>query len=158
MSELIVRRATRPWAHNDVVYRLTRDGRRHEECLEILHGFTKKVCTSIWYPAWVPQWPYSSHACSVHHLYHSSWIKQYKSIELRVQILSPDISISIKTGYELDELDCRGSFPASGKRFPHFYSIRTGFVAHPVSCSKCIGDTFCGGKGAGAWSWPLISI
>ncbi|PNF35384.1 Cytochrome P450 4C1 [Cryptotermes secundus] len=43
ISRLITRRVPRPWLHNDFLYKLTRDGRRHNECLEVLHGFTKKV-------------------------------------------------------------------------------------------------------------------
>ncbi|XP_069699708.1 cytochrome P450 4C1-like [Periplaneta americana] len=43
MSELTVHRMFRPWLHNDFLYKLTEKGKRHAECLRVLHGFTKKV-------------------------------------------------------------------------------------------------------------------
>ncbi|XP_069699710.1 cytochrome P450 4C1-like isoform X1 [Periplaneta americana] len=43
MSELTVHRIFRPWLHNDFVYKLTEKGKRHEECLRVLHSFTKRV-------------------------------------------------------------------------------------------------------------------
>ena len=32
-----------PWLWPDPIFRLTREGREHERCLEIIHQFTKKV-------------------------------------------------------------------------------------------------------------------
>ncbi|XP_069699717.1 cytochrome P450 4C1-like isoform X1 [Periplaneta americana] len=43
MSELTIHRIFRPWLHNDFVFNLTEKGKRHEECLRVLHGFTKRV-------------------------------------------------------------------------------------------------------------------
>ncbi|XP_070168055.1 cytochrome P450 4C1-like [Polyergus mexicanus] len=41
--ELICYRAIRPWFHNDLLFSLSPQGRKHKKILKILHGFTEKV-------------------------------------------------------------------------------------------------------------------
>ena len=55
MTELVVRRVNRPWFHPDIIYRLTKDGKRHAECLSILHGFTNRVRTAVWQQQYIGQ-------------------------------------------------------------------------------------------------------
>jgi len=43
MSELVHQRQTSPWLWPNAVYKWTRPGREHENCLKILHDFTNKV-------------------------------------------------------------------------------------------------------------------
>jgi len=39
-----------------------------------------------------------------------------------------------------------------------FFLVQTDSEAHPASHPMVIGDTYLGGKAAGAWSWQLTSI
>lgn len=43
MSEITVKRMLDPLLHPEFIFKLSRFGRRHDECLRVLHGFTKKV-------------------------------------------------------------------------------------------------------------------
>ncbi|PNF27071.1 Cytochrome P450 4C1, partial [Cryptotermes secundus] len=43
MSEITVQRIFQPWLHPESIFKLFRIGRRHDECLRVLHGFTRKV-------------------------------------------------------------------------------------------------------------------
>ncbi|GLG96599.1 Cytochrome P450 4C1, partial [Gryllus bimaculatus] len=43
ISELVVSRLMRPWLHPEFIYFKTKNGRRYQECLDILHSFTKRV-------------------------------------------------------------------------------------------------------------------
>uniref|UniRef100_A0A8R1HR30 CYtochrome P450 family n=1 Tax=Caenorhabditis japonica TaxID=281687 RepID=A0A8R1HR30_CAEJA len=45
INELISKRTNNPLIWTKSVYNLTQDGKTHEKCLKILHGFTKKVIT-----------------------------------------------------------------------------------------------------------------
>ena len=56
MSELVRRRIIRPWFHPDAIYRLSKEGKRHAECLSILHGFTNKVRTVVCLSVCLSHW------------------------------------------------------------------------------------------------------
>ncbi|XP_026682214.1 cytochrome P450 4C1-like [Diaphorina citri] len=43
ISTLVLERMMRPWLWPSLIFGLTRDGKRHEENLKILHGFTRRV-------------------------------------------------------------------------------------------------------------------
>ena len=43
MSEISIKRALTPWFHIQAIFNMSKYGKRHTECLKILHGFTKKV-------------------------------------------------------------------------------------------------------------------
>ena len=43
MCDTLVKRQQRPWLISDTIFRFSKYGKRQLECLEILHGFTKKV-------------------------------------------------------------------------------------------------------------------
>lgn len=43
ITGLIHKRHRSPWLWNDVLYSWTPPGREHDECLQIIHGFTNKV-------------------------------------------------------------------------------------------------------------------
>ena len=43
MCELIQERQKSPWLWPDIIYNMTSSGRKHQEALNILHGFTNKV-------------------------------------------------------------------------------------------------------------------
>lgn len=43
ISTLVLERMMRPWLWPSLIFGLTRDGKRHEENLKILHGFTRQV-------------------------------------------------------------------------------------------------------------------
>jgi hypothetical protein len=44
MSEIVVHRLFHPWLHSDFIFfKLSAMGKRHDECLKVLHGFTNKV-------------------------------------------------------------------------------------------------------------------
>ncbi|KAF4517611.1 hypothetical protein B566_EDAN002842 [Ephemera danica] len=43
IGELVYHRTRRPWLRSDWIYKLTSNGRKHENCLRILHDFTDKV-------------------------------------------------------------------------------------------------------------------
>jgi len=44
MSEIILHRLFHPWLHPDFIFfKLSAMGKRHDECLKVLHGFTNKV-------------------------------------------------------------------------------------------------------------------
>ncbi|PSN54065.1 Cytochrome P450 4C1 [Blattella germanica] len=43
MSEITVKRMFRPWLHPEFTFKLSKMGRRTDQCLKILHGFTNKV-------------------------------------------------------------------------------------------------------------------
>jgi hypothetical protein len=43
MSEMTVRRSSRPWLQSEFFFRKTQLGRRYNQCLSVLHGFTNRV-------------------------------------------------------------------------------------------------------------------
>ncbi|GMS95798.1 hypothetical protein PENTCL1PPCAC_17973 [Pristionchus entomophagus] len=43
INEIVQNRTKNPLTWSEFVFKWTNDGKRHEQCLEILHGFTKKV-------------------------------------------------------------------------------------------------------------------
>ncbi|XP_069699701.1 cytochrome P450 4C1-like [Periplaneta americana] len=43
MSEVLIERLVRPWLYNKFIFKMSARGRRHDQCLRVLHGFTKKV-------------------------------------------------------------------------------------------------------------------
>jgi len=43
MSTIIVHRLIRPWLYLDWIFTLTGGAKNHDECLRVLHGFTKRV-------------------------------------------------------------------------------------------------------------------
>ena len=47
ITGLIHKRHRSPWLWNDVLYSWTPSGREHDECLQIIHGFTNKVSHSF---------------------------------------------------------------------------------------------------------------
>jgi hypothetical protein len=68
-----------------------------------------------------------------------------------------DSSIGIALGYGLDDRGSKVRFPARAGNFLH-HRVPNGFGAHPVSYPMGTEGSFPGGKAAGAWSWPLLSI
>jgi hypothetical protein len=61
-------------------------------------------------------------------------------------------SDSIVTGYGLDDRRSGVRFPEGAGNFSLLHRV------HPASYSVGTGDSFLGGKAAGAWSWPLNSF
>jgi hypothetical protein len=47
---------------------------------------------------------------------------------------------------------------AGAGNFSLYHRVQTGSETHPPSCPMGTSDYFSGGKAAGEWSWPLISI
>ncbi|KDR12229.1 Cytochrome P450 4C1 [Zootermopsis nevadensis] len=43
MSEIIMHRMLRPWLHPDFIFKFTTLGKRTDQCLRVLHGFTNRV-------------------------------------------------------------------------------------------------------------------
>ncbi|XP_069699699.1 cytochrome P450 4C1-like [Periplaneta americana] len=43
MSEITIQRMIHPWLHPSFLFKFSKVGRRHDECLRVLHGFTNKV-------------------------------------------------------------------------------------------------------------------
>lgn len=43
ISELTIHRSLRPWLWHPLIFKWTRYGRRYNQCLDVLHGFTNKV-------------------------------------------------------------------------------------------------------------------
>ena len=43
MSEITIKRVIQPWLSIELLFKLTKFGRRHDQCIKILHGFTNKV-------------------------------------------------------------------------------------------------------------------
>jgi hypothetical protein len=43
MSEITMGRMFQPWLHPDFIFKLSTLGRRSDQCLKVLHGFTDKV-------------------------------------------------------------------------------------------------------------------
>ncbi|GMR48117.1 hypothetical protein PMAYCL1PPCAC_18312, partial [Pristionchus mayeri] len=43
INEIVQNRTKNPLTWNQFIFNQTRDGKRHQQCLEILHGFTRKV-------------------------------------------------------------------------------------------------------------------
>jgi hypothetical protein len=52
----------------------------------------------------------------------------------------------------------RGSKPGTENKFFFPQNVQSGSGAHPATYSMGTGVSFSGGKAAGAWGWPLISI
>jgi hypothetical protein len=67
-----------------------------------------------------------------------------------------DSSVDTVTGYGL----VRGGgvrFPAGTGNFSVLNRVQTGSGAYPTSYPKWTRSSFCGGKSAGTWRWPLTS-
>jgi hypothetical protein len=61
----------------------------------------------------------------------------------------------------LEVLDDRGSrvrFPVGAGNFSLYHRVQRGSGAHPTSYPMGTRGSFPGGKAAGVWSWPLVSI
>ncbi|XP_069699698.1 cytochrome P450 4C1-like [Periplaneta americana] len=43
VSDIVIQRALRPWLHSNFIFKLSARGKRHDQCLRVLHGFTNKV-------------------------------------------------------------------------------------------------------------------
>jgi hypothetical protein len=74
------------------------------------------------------------------------------------QILFPLWSVGIALGYRLDDRDSRVRFPVGARNFSLHHRVQNGSGALPASYPMGNRCSFPGGKAAGAWSWPLISI
>jgi hypothetical protein len=72
--------------------------------------------------------------------------------------VSQKSSVGTGTGYGLDDRMIEVRFPAEAGNFSLHHRVQTGSVAHLASYPMVTGGSFPGGKVAGAWSWPLISI
>jgi hypothetical protein len=66
-----------------------------------------------------------------------------------------DSSVSIVSGYSLDNQGSRVQFLVSAGNFSLHYCIQNGSGAHPASYPMGTRDSFPGDKAARAWSWPL---
>jgi hypothetical protein len=55
-------------------------------------------------------------------------------------------SISIVSGYGLDDRAIDVRSPAEARDFSYSLSVQTSFVAHPASCTMGTGGPFPGGK------------
>jgi hypothetical protein len=55
-------------------------------------------------------------------------------------------SVSIVSGYGLDDRAIEVRYPAGAKDFSSSLCVQTGSGAHPVSCTMCTGGPFPGGK------------
>jgi hypothetical protein len=71
---------------------------------------------------------------------------------------SRDSSVGIALGYGLDDRGSRVRLPAGAGNFSLHHRVQNGSGAHPTSYPMGTGGSFPGGKTAGGWSWPLISI
>jgi hypothetical protein len=49
LSEVTISRMIRPWLHPEFIFRLSSAGKRYNECLALLHGFTNKVWSEVDY-------------------------------------------------------------------------------------------------------------
>jgi hypothetical protein len=58
----------------------------------------------------------------------------------------PGSSVSIVSGYGLDDRAIEVRFPARAKDFSSYLCVQTGFGAHLVSCTMGTGGPFPGGK------------
>jgi hypothetical protein len=63
--------------------------------------------------------------------------------------MSRDSSVGIATGYELEDGGVGVRVPV-GQEFSLFHVVPTGSVVHPTSYPMGTGDSFLGGKTAGA--------
>jgi hypothetical protein len=63
--------------------------------------------------------------------------------------MEPDSSVSIVSGYGLDDWAIELRSPAKAKSFSCNLCVQTGSGAHPASCTMGTGGPFLGGK-----SWP----
>jgi hypothetical protein len=61
-------------------------------------------------------------------------------------------------GYGLDDSGAGVRFPAGIGNVSLLHRVQTGSEAHPASYPMSTGSSFSGGKVAGAWIWPLISL
>jgi hypothetical protein len=71
---------------------------------------------------------------------------------------SRDSSVGIVLGYGLEDWGSRVWFPVVAGNFSFHYHVQNGSGAHPASYPMGNRGSLPGGKAAGAWSWPLISI
>jgi hypothetical protein len=55
-------------------------------------------------------------------------------------------SVSIVSGYGLDDRAIEVRSPAGARDFSSNLCVQTGSAAHPVSCTMCTGGAFPGGK------------
>jgi hypothetical protein len=61
----------------------------------------------------------------------------------------PGSSVSIVSGYVLDDPAIEVRCPAEAKNFSSSFYVQTGSGAHPASCTMGTGGPFSGGK-----AWP----
>jgi hypothetical protein len=86
----------------------------------------------------------------------SHLFKIYFNIILSYTARSRDNVVGIAIGHGLDGREV-GVWVPVGARFFFLHVVQTDSWAHPSSYTIGTGATFCGGKAAGALSWPLIS-
>jgi hypothetical protein len=72
--------------------------------------------------------------------------------------MSHDSSVGTALGYRLDDRGSRVRFPAEAEIFSLYHLVQNGSGAHPASYPMGTRGSFRGGKVAGMWSCPLISI
>jgi hypothetical protein len=65
---------------------------------------------------------------------------------VKCNIGEPGSSVSIVSGYGLDDWTIDVRFPAEAKDFSSNLCVQTGSGAHPVSCTMGTGGHFLGGK------------
>jgi hypothetical protein len=75
---------------------------------------------------------------------------------MRVKLINLDSSVGIETSFGLDDWGV-GVRVWYGQKVSLLHVVQTGSGAHPASYRMGTGDSFPGGKAAGAWSWPLNS-
>jgi hypothetical protein len=81
--------------------------------------------------------------------------------EFRFSALSrrePDSTVSIVSGYGLDDRAIEFRSPTGAKDFSSSLCGQTGSEAHPASCTMGTGGPFPGESAGGEWRWPLTPI
>jgi hypothetical protein len=64
-------------------------------------------------------------------------------------------SVTIVSGYGLDDRAIGVRSPAGAKDFSSSLCVQNGSETHPASCTMGTGGPFPGQSTAGAWRWPL---
>jgi hypothetical protein len=67
-------------------------------------------------------------------------------------------SVSIVSGYGLNDRKIEVRSPAEAKDFSSSLCVLTGSGAHPASCTMGTGGPFSGLKRGRAWRWSLTTI
>jgi hypothetical protein len=73
------------------------------------------------------------------------------TVSMAIGLLEPGISVSIVSGYGLDDRAIKVRSPAGAEDFSFSLCVQTGSGAHPASCTMGTGGPFPGGK---AWPGP----